>query len=74
MTKGKAKVGTTTTMRNTFELLTEASVGHNEVEKAQIAVTSNVHVQYSIPDYIILLKSAKEDGFLNEQQYQTDAH
>ncbi|KEH19292.1 hypothetical protein MTR_8g446440 [Medicago truncatula] len=69
VTKGKAKVGTTTTMRRTFERLVEAAEGHNEVEKAQIAATSHVHGEYSILDCVKLLKSAKDDGFLNGQQF-----
>jgi len=69
VTKGKAKVGTTTTMRITFERLVDATEGHNEVEKAKIVATSHVHGQYSIPDCVKLLKSAKEDGFLNGQQF-----
>jgi len=72
VTKGKAKVGTTTTMRKTFERLVEAAEDHNEVEKAQIAATCHVHGEYSIPDCVKLLKSAKDDGFFNGQQFSYD--
>jgi hypothetical protein len=67
--KGNAKVGTSLTMRKTFERLVEAAEDHNEVEKAGIAATSHVHGQYSIPDCVKLLKSAKDEGFLNGQQF-----
>jgi hypothetical protein len=67
--KGRAKVGTASTMRKTFERLVEAAEDHNEVEKAGIAATSHVHGQYSIPDCVKLLKNAKDEGFLNSQQF-----
>lgn len=69
VTKGKAKVGSAVTMRNTFERLVQAAESHNEVEKAEIAATSNVHGQYSIPDCVKILKSVKEEGLLNGQQF-----
>lgn len=69
VTKGKTKVGTATTMRNTFERLVQAAEGHNEIEKAEIAATSNVLGQYSIPDCVTILKSAKEEGHLNNRQF-----
>jgi len=56
-------------MRKTFERLVKAAEGHNEVEKAQIAATSHVHGEYYIPYCVKLLKSAKDDGFLNGQQF-----
>jgi len=56
VTKEKAMVGTTITMRKIFEWLAEASDGHNEVEKAQIVATSHVHGHDSIPDCVKLLK------------------
>jgi hypothetical protein len=68
-TRGKAKVGTATTMRNTFERLVQAAESHNEVEKAGIEATSHVHGQYSIPDCVKILKSVKEDGLLDGQQF-----
>ncbi|XP_045816045.1 uncharacterized protein LOC123909273 [Trifolium pratense] len=67
--KGRAKVGTTLAMRKTFERLVEAAEDHNDVEKAGIAATSHVHGQYSIPDCVKLLKKAKDEGFLNSQQF-----
>jgi len=67
--KGKTKVGTTTTLRKTFEQLVEANEGHNDVEKAQIATISHIHGQYSIPYCVNLLKSEKVEGFLNGQQF-----
>ncbi|XP_039685067.1 L10-interacting MYB domain-containing protein-like [Medicago truncatula] len=69
VTKGKTKVGTATTMRNTFERLVQAAEGHNGIEKAEIAATSNVLGQYSIPDCVTILKSAKEEGHLNNRQF-----
>ncbi|AES68815.1 hypothetical protein MTR_3g015590 [Medicago truncatula] len=70
VTKGKTKAGTTTTMRITFERLVQAAEGHNEIEKAEIAATSNVLGQYSIPDCVItILKCAKEEGHLNSRQF-----
>jgi hypothetical protein len=67
--KGKAKVGTTTTLRKTFEQLVEATEGHIDVEKAQIAATSYVYGQYSIQNFVNILKSEKVEGFLNGQQF-----
>ncbi|CAJ2646006.1 unnamed protein product [Trifolium pratense] len=67
--KGRAKVGTASAMRKTFERLVEAAEDHNDVEKAGIATTSHVHGQYSIPDCVKLLKKAKDEGFLNSQQF-----
>jgi hypothetical protein len=69
VTKGKAKVGSAATMRNTFERLVQAAEGHNEVEKAEIAATSNVYGQYSIPDCVKILKSLKDEELLNGQQF-----
>ncbi|XP_058736160.1 uncharacterized protein LOC131608266 [Vicia villosa] len=68
-TKGKAKVGTAPTMRKTLERLVQAAEGHNEVEKAEIAATSHFNGQYSIPTCVEILKSAKEKGLLNGQQF-----
>ncbi|CAJ2635820.1 unnamed protein product [Trifolium pratense] len=68
-TRGKTKVGTATTMKNTFERLVQAAESHNEVEKAEIAASSHVHGQYSIPDCVKILKSVKEDGLLDGQQF-----
>ncbi|KEH30419.1 hypothetical protein MTR_4g069400 [Medicago truncatula] len=48
VTKGKIKVGTATTMRNTFERLVQAAEGHNEIEKAEIVATSNVMLSLNI--------------------------
>jgi hypothetical protein len=68
-TKVKTKVGTATTMRNTMERLVQAAESHNEVEKAEIVATSHVHGQYSIPDCVKILKSLKEEGLLDGQQF-----
>ncbi|XP_045800098.1 L10-interacting MYB domain-containing protein-like [Trifolium pratense] len=68
-TKVKTKVATATTMRSTFERLVQAAESHNEVEKAEIAATSHVHGQYSIPDCVNILKSLKEEGLLDGQQF-----
>ncbi|GAU48963.1 hypothetical protein TSUD_406710 [Trifolium subterraneum] len=68
-TRGKTKVETATTMKNTFERLVQAIESHNEVEKAEIAASSHVHGQYSIPDCVKILKSVKEDGLLDGQQF-----
>jgi hypothetical protein len=68
-TRGKTKVGTATTMRNTFERLVQAAESHNEVEKAGFEATSHVHGQYSIPDCVKILKSLKDDGLLDGQQF-----
>ncbi|KAK2403292.1 hypothetical protein QL285_052746 [Trifolium repens] len=68
-TKVKTKVGTATTMRNTFERLVQAAESHNEVEKAEIAATYHVHGQYSIPDCVKILKSLMEEGLLDAQQF-----
>jgi hypothetical protein len=67
--RGKAKIETATALRKTLERLVEAAEGHNEVEKAEIEARSNVNGQYSIPACVAILKSAKEDGFLNGQQF-----
>jgi hypothetical protein len=67
--RGKTKIGTAPAMRKTLEQLVEAAKDHNEVEKAEIEARSNVNGQYSIPACVAILKSAKEDGFLNGQQF-----
>jgi len=69
VTKGKTKVGTTTTMQNTFERLVQATEGHNEIEKVEIAATSYVHGQYSIPGCVTTWKSVREEGHLNGRQF-----
>ncbi|GAU28757.1 hypothetical protein TSUD_372660 [Trifolium subterraneum] len=68
-TRGKTKIGTAPTMRKTLERLVEAAEGHNEVEKAEIEARSHVNGQYSIPACVAILKTAKEEGFLNGQQF-----
>jgi predicted RNA-binding Zn ribbon-like protein len=63
--RGKAKIEIATTLRKTLERLVEAAKGHNEVEKDEIEARSLVNGQYSIPAYVAILKSAREEGFLN---------
>lgn len=58
--KGKSKVGTATAMRKTLERLVQAAESHNEVEKEELAATSHLHGQYSIPNCVEVLKPLKE--------------
>jgi hypothetical protein len=71
VTRGKTKVGTTSTMRKSFERLVEAAEDHNAAKKDgnSAAPASHVHGKYSIPDCVKLLKSAKNDGFLNSHHF-----
>ncbi|CAI8589928.1 unnamed protein product [Vicia faba] len=69
VTKDKTKVGTASTMRNTLERLVQAGEGHDEIEKAENTVMFHVHEQYSILDCVKILKSVKEEGFLDGQQF-----
>ena len=52
-----------------MERLVEAAENHNEAEKDEIAATSHVHGQYSIPECIQVLKNLKEEGRLDGRQF-----
>lgn len=56
-------------MRKTLERLDQATEGHNEVEKVEIAITSHINKHYSIPTCAEILKSLKEWGLLNGQKF-----